>query len=293
MQAMAFELSATTSVVVTNANPRREMHGEEKVRAIDITCSLTVENTILDVLQLGLREHHFCNRAAEAQQGTLPDVMIPLPNLRFAQLPAIYHFNKGVRLRGYTLIRDYGTNEEHFRFEDVVLTAINYEIFEGGTVKLNFTVQYNGEELQDNDLYGELSGLTSEGEMFIKLLRPAELKLAKKGYRAGKPDAQPTKDKNPDQSELDVDGQQSPEDAFAQAAYGKVWIRGADEVQHESIDELLTASHQEIPLDVGEEVDIETTSGQLLVVRITAIDDDSGDVSHELVTQQDLEEAPE
>lgn len=285
-----FQLTETTAVVVTNANPRREMHGEEKVRAIDITCSLTVENTILDVLQLGLREHHFCNRAAEAQQGTLPDVMIPLPNLRFAQLPAIYHFNKGVRLRGYTLIRDYGTNEEHFRFEDVVLTAINYEIFEGGTVKLNFTVQYNGEELQDNDLYGELSGLTSEGEMFIKLLRPAELKVAKKGYRAGKPDTQAVPEKSKDQLELG-DDQQSPEDAFAQAAMGQVWSRGCDEEKYDSIDALLEVSHRENPLEVGEELDIDSASGTFVVIRITAIDEETDKASFEIVSQHAAEEA--
>lgn len=290
---MAFALNEPTEVTITNANPRRELHGDEKVRAIDLAFVLKGENSLLDLIQEGLREHHFCNRAAEAMQQALPDMLIPLPNLKHPNLPTTYHYQKGVKLRGYRFIWDFGISDDHVDFEDVVLSNLQYEIFEGGSVQVKGTIQYNGEELQDNDLYGELSGLASEEPIHIKLIPPAILQIAKKGYRAGKPDAQPTQDKNPDQSELDVDGQQSPEDAFAQAAYGKVWIRGADEVKHESIDELLTASHQEIPLDVGEEVDIETTSGQLLVVRITAIDDDSGDVSHELVTQQDLEEAPE
>lgn len=284
---MSFELSETTAVVVTNANPRRELHGEEKVRAIDIACSLTTENNILNQLQDGLREHHFCNKAADAQQGTLPDVMIPLPNLRFPQLPTTYHFNKGVKLRGYTFIRDFGTDDERVRFEDAVLSAISYEIFEGGSVKLNFTIQYNGDELQDNELYGDLSGLASEGEIHIRLLKPAELKVAKKGYRAGKPDTQTAPEKNKDQLELGEG--QSPEDALMLAALGKVWSRGCEDEQHESIDALLIATNEENPLEIGEELDIDSEHGTFLVIRITAIDEETGKASFDIVKQ----EAPE
>lgn len=56
---MAFELADSTAVTITNANPRRELHGEEKVRAIDISFTLTGENTLLDLLEPGLREHHY------------------------------------------------------------------------------------------------------------------------------------------------------------------------------------------------------------------------------------------
>lgn len=289
MQAMAFELSETTAVVVTNANPRRELHGEESVRAIDISCVLTTDNTILDELQEGLRAHHFCNRAAEAQQAELPDVLQVLPNLRFPQLPATYPFNKGVKLRGYTLIRDFGINEEHLRLEDVVLAAINYEIFEGGTVKLSFKIQYNGDELQDNEIFGELSSLASDGEIFIKLLKPAEMKVAKKGYRAGKPDTQATPEKDPNQRELE-DGQQSPEDAFVLAALGQVWSRGGEEEKFDTIDELLEVTHKENPLEVGEELDIDSASGTFVVIRITAIDEETDKASFEIVSQHAAEE---
>lgn len=286
---MAFALETPTKVTITNANPRRELHGEEKVRAIDLAFSLKGENALLDLIQEGLREHHFCNRAADAQQQALPDVVIPLPNIRHPNLPTSYHYQKGVKLRGYRFIWDYGTQDDYVDFQDAVLSNLQYEIFEGGSVEVKGTIQYNGEELQDNILYGELSGLASEGEIHIKLIPPAVLQIAKKGYRAGKPDTQPGPDKNPDQGDLDIDGQQSPEDAFA-AAMGKVWIRGFEDEKHDSIDEALKASNEEVPLDISEEVDIETESGMLIVVRITSIDD-AGNVSHEIVTEQPLEDA--
>jgi hypothetical protein len=185
---MPFELSAVTKISVTNANPRREFHGEEKVRAIDISFCIKGENTLLDLLEPGLREHHFWNKALTAGQETLPDVVIPLPNLRHPNLPLAYTYAKGQKWRGYRFIWDFGTDNAHVDFTDAVLTGMRYEIAEGGSVSIFGTIQYNGDELGDNDLYGELSGLASDEDIHIRLLAPAELIAAKKGYRAGKPD---------------------------------------------------------------------------------------------------------
>lgn len=286
---MAFALNEPTAVTITNVNPRSEFHGEEKVRALDLSFTLQGENTLLDLIQDGLREHHFCNKAADAQQDSLlPAELIPLPNLKHPNLPTSYHYQKGVKLRGYRFVWDYGLEGEHVDFQDVVLSNLQYEIFEGGTVTVKGTIQYNGEELQDNILHGELTGLASEGEIYIKLIPPAILQVAKKGYRAGKPDTQPTPEKNPDQLDLEA-GQQSPEAAFAMAAMGKVWSRGCDEDKYDCIDALLEATHAEEELEVGEELDIETESGQLEVIRITAIDEETGKASFDIVKQ----EAPE
>lgn len=184
-----FQLSEVTMVSITNTNPRRELHGDENVRAIDLSFSITGENTLLDLIEPGLREHHYCNRALKAGQETLPNVLVPLPNLRFPKLPLSYAYGKKTdKLRGYRFIWDYGTEDAHIDFSDVVLTSLHYDLNEGGSVTVKGTIQYNGEELQDNEVYGELSGLTSDGEIYIKLLAPADVVLANKGYRAGKPD---------------------------------------------------------------------------------------------------------
>ncbi|MFD2755972.1 hypothetical protein [Comamonas terrae] len=227
---MAFELAEPTTVAITNANPRRELHGEEKVRAIDLSFTLTGENTLLDLIEPGLREHHYCNNALKDGQDPLPGVVIPLPNLRHPQLPLIYHYGKGQKWRGYHFIWDWGIDENHVDFTDAVLSGLQYELSEGGSVTIKGTISYNGEELQDNDLFGELSGLAAEGEISIKLLAPAELVQAKKGYRAGKPDTPPARDSGSGELDFDDDDEDSeeegdgeertPESAFADSVLG-------------------------------------------------------------------------
>lgn len=220
---MPFELTEVQKVSVTNANPRTEFHGEDHVRAIDITFAITGENTLLDLIEPGLREHHYTNRALTAGQEALPDIVIPLPNLRHPHLPTSYQYAKGVKWRGFRFIRDFGIREDQIDFSDCAAGGLKYEIQEGGTVSIWCTVSYNGEELADNELYGMLSGLASEGEMHIKLLAPPELAVAKKGFRAGKPDTPPTSKGDADQGELgdgeEGDGDEldpdSPEGALA------------------------------------------------------------------------------
>lgn len=283
-----FQLVEPTQVTITNANPRRELHGEEKVRAIDLAFVLKGDNTLLDLIQPGLREHHFCNHAAEAQQQELPDMLIPLPNLKHPNLPTTYHYQKGVKLRGYRFVWDYGTQDDYVDFGDAVLANLQYEILEGGSVEVKGTIQYNGEELQDNILYGELSGLASEEPIFIKLLAPATAQVAKKGYRAGQPDTQPPADKDPNQRELG-EGQQTPEDAFAQSVASQVWIQYGEDEKFDSVDALLRFCMSEEPLEVHEELTIEFSSGLTQVIRITGVDEEAGTASYELVPIKETE----
>lgn len=277
-----FELVEPTQVTITNANPRRELHGEEKVRAIDLAFVLRGDNTLLDLIQPGLREHHFCNRAAEAHQQELPDMLVPLPNLKHPNLPTTYHYQKGVKLRGYRFVWDYGTQDDYVDFQDVVLANLQYEIFEGGSVEVKGTIQYNGEELHDNILYGELSGLASEEPIHIKLLAPATAQVAKKGYRAGQPDTPPAQEIDPAQRNLE-EGQQTPEDAFAQAAMGQVWIQYMDDEKFDSIDALLRDCMAKEVLEVHEELTIESSAGTTLPIRITEVDEEAGTASYEVV----------
>lgn len=223
-----FQLENTTQVNCTHANTRTELHGEERVRAIDLAFSLTGENTLLDLIEPGLRELHFCNNALKAGQEVLPGVLIPLPNLRYPKLPLSYHYAKGEKWRGFRFVWDWGTEGAHVDFTDAVLSNLHYELLEGGSCKVHFTVQYNGEELANNDVYGELAGLASMGEIYIQLLAPAEVKPAKKGYRAGQPDAAPPADNSGDDGALfpppgddegsqPEGGQQTPGAALAEA----------------------------------------------------------------------------
>lgn len=101
---MAFELTEVTEVEITKVNVRTELHGEERVLAVDLRCRLKGENTILDPIKPGLREHYYWNKAMTAGQEALPGVVIPMPNLRHPELPTekiqFQHGPKG-RSRGY------------------------------------------------------------------------------------------------------------------------------------------------------------------------------------------------
>ena len=217
---MLFQLSEVTKVAVTNTNPRREFHGEEKVRAIDISMCVSGENTLLDLIEDGLRAHHYYNREALAGQDTFPTVTVPLPNLRFPRLPLTYHYAKGEKWRGYRLVRDFGLEDESFDFDDVVISSIHYELADGGSCKVFFTISYNGDELTDNDLYGRLSGLASEGDIHIKLLAPAGVVPVKKGYRAGKPDTPSTEPEDGAQQSLEgAAGGEEPAAGSPEAAF--------------------------------------------------------------------------
>lgn len=206
---MQFELPEITKVNFTNANVRRELHGEEHVRAVDLAMTIEGENTLLDKLETGLREHHFCNKALAAGQEPLPDVIVPLPNLRHTNLPTKIQYAKGQKMRGYRFVLDFGLGgDSNIDFTDCVLTGLWYEIFEGGSVTVGFTVQYNGDELCDDETYGRLAGLATVGEGYVQIIAPPMLTLVKgKGYRSGKPDTPATTDEGDllDQDEEDGD----------------------------------------------------------------------------------------
>lgn len=188
---MTFQLEAVHAVKFVNANVRRELHGEEHVRAVDLAMTISGENTLLDLIEPGLREHHYCNRALKAGQETLPDVVIPLPNRRFPHLPEKVQYAKGEKWLGYRFTLDFGLGDEqsNLDFSDCVLTGIWYELAEGGSVTIGFTVQYNGDELKNDAVYGRLAGLATVGEGHVQVIAPPVLQLVKsKGYRSGKPD---------------------------------------------------------------------------------------------------------
>jgi hypothetical protein len=187
---MPFQLEAVTQVAFTNANVRRELHGEEHVRAFDLAMTMTGENTLLDLIEPGLREHHYCNKALAAGQETLPDVLIPLPDLRHPKLPAKFAYAKGEKARGYRFVLDFGLGgESNLDFSDCVLSTVWYELNQGGTVTIGWTIQYNGDELKDDSIYGRVAGLATLGTGHVQIIAPPVLQLVKgKGYRSGHTD---------------------------------------------------------------------------------------------------------
>lgn len=214
---MPFELQEVTKVEITKVNVRTELHGDERVLAVDLRCRLTGENVILDKIKPGLREHFYWNKAMTAGQEPLPGVVIPLPNLRHPELPtegiAFEHGPKG-KSRGYRFMRDYGTDEHRWDFSDVAVSGMLLkELHEGGSSTIEWTLSYNGDELADTETLNAVVRLGVDGSIHMKLLAPPELLPVKKGYRAGKPDTPMPLVGDGAQGELGDDDDEEPEGA--------------------------------------------------------------------------------
>lgn len=236
---MKFELTQPTEVTITNVNGRVELHGEDRVQAVDIAFTLTGPNTLLDMLKPGLREHFYFNAAKKAgQKALLADE--PLPNLRHAELPAEgIAFRKGEKWRGYRFQRDYGTQGAVLDFTDAVLSGIKFDCLEGGTVTIYGTIQYNGEELADRDVLGDVISLAVERNIHMVLLAPPELLKVGKGYRANRPDTKPSAGAAAGQRELgeggdgDDDDEQADDDREdTSTATGAFLAAGGPAVKH-------------------------------------------------------------
>lgn len=192
---MPFELLTVTQVTWTNVNPRPEFHGEEHVRAIDLSFCIEGSNELLDSIEPGLLVHHYTNTAAKTGQDQLPEMIGALPNLRHPKLPTSYRYAKDEKPRGYVLEIDYGMGDRNVVLKDCVRGTLGYETVEGGTVRIEVTMQYNGEQLQNDALHGRLCGLAGEGTGHILLRAPLQPIMVKgKGWRSGKPDAKPVTD---------------------------------------------------------------------------------------------------
>lgn len=178
---MPFEFPRVTPAKLTHVNVRRELHGEEHVPAMDLSLRLEGSNELLDLLDPSLRLALYYNAAAKAGQENLPEVLAHLPNLRLAKLNAQkFKWAPGERHKGYRFVLDYGLGEEadsNVELDACTVTGWNFETKEGGTVILEFVVQYAGEKLTA-DARGKLTGLTDE-TIHIQLFAPAVLEVIK------------------------------------------------------------------------------------------------------------------
>ncbi|WP_423459953.1 hypothetical protein [Ottowia sp. VDI28] len=169
-----FAFREVTDVKLTSVNFRKEIHGDEHVQAVDLTMGVDVPNTLLDIIQPGLREALYFNIDASRGQVTIVDLPETLPNLRFPRLNGgkFSLDDKKNKLAGYELFIDYGLGDDRsnmvFDCCKVVKRAI--ETKEGGTVHLSWQVQYSGDRL-DQETCGKLA-LLEQDLIAIRLIPP-------------------------------------------------------------------------------------------------------------------------
>lgn len=207
-----FAFESVTAVLLKHVNNRKEFHGEDRQPAVDLSFRLEGPNDLLNKLGPELRTALYCNKAATDGQEDIPEVLAVLPNLRNPHLNKnSYTWDKGARHKGYRLVLDYGLGDEQSNedLEDCTVTGWRFEAKEGGTVVLEWVVQYNGEQL-DSDLIGKLGMLMGE-TVHIQLIPPPTLQVVR---GKDKPPADPPKDTQT--GDVFADG--SPEAALADAA---------------------------------------------------------------------------
>lgn len=169
-----FAFRSVADVKLCSVNFRKEIHGDEHVQAVDLTMSVDVPNTALDVIQPGLREALYWNAEAANGQSNLDGVAETLPNLRFP------HLNDGKfsigskknKLAGYDLTIEYGLGDEqsNMAFDCCKVVKRVIEAKEGGTIHLTWQVQYSGDRL-DQETCGKLA-LLEQDLIAITLIPP-------------------------------------------------------------------------------------------------------------------------
>jgi hypothetical protein len=189
-----FHLNDVTEVTCTSANTRQEMHGPEKHDAIDLTFVLRKPNDFLNLIEPGLRDHHYYNEAVakSGQEPGLAPELMPAPDLRYPMLNRDHVYRPNEKPRGYTFILDYGLGDERSNIvlQDCVLTPVQYTTNPDGIVDFTkVTVQYNGNQLADDHILSRLVRLPAKPVVHMKLIAPEKLVLVKgKGWRSGHPD---------------------------------------------------------------------------------------------------------
>lgn len=209
MNTPKFEFLSPISVMLINVNPRKELHGEEHVQAIDLSFKADFPNTILDqVLAVGLCDSLYYNRSAESGQESLDGIDAVAPNLRFPKLNG-QRFTWGGKdkLVGYTITLEFGLGDavSNIELELCKVSGRVFEVKEGGTIVLSWKVQ-NASDRLDMDTCGKLVLLGSE-EVTMTLRAPV--------VHAEEPDEEPESPfLDDDPAPLDSQDPMTPEQAL-------------------------------------------------------------------------------
>lgn len=133
-----FSLSRQT-VRLASVNPRAELHGEERIPAVDLKIDMKVSNDVLSEFDSALKGSLYMRGEAD-----LVDDPGHLPVLRF---PLMSAFKWGKEFVGYALRIHWGVSGR----DDIVLLecgvdGFRFECMEGGSVAVCFRVQAHPDE---------------------------------------------------------------------------------------------------------------------------------------------------
>jgi hypothetical protein len=163
-----FQLEETTAVVLTSVNNRAELHGEDKVPAIDLGFRWETGNSVLARFDPNLLQVLYHRSSAADAQGDIPGVERVMQNLRFPKLSTPLRWAED--LVGYFLEIEYGTGgKSNLRLDAVDVGKFKLTPKEGGTVIVEFQVQASTNITER--VFGKLPLLLGN-EVKITLLAP-------------------------------------------------------------------------------------------------------------------------
>jgi hypothetical protein len=161
-----FQIQDFTEVHLASVTNRIEKHGDEDVPAVSLSVSFTTENTLLDLIDPGLR--HALFKAKPDAEPELPEMEQTTPVLR---CNSIEKLTLTTAHEGWRLAMDQGIDESApLEFGGCKVDKITVDAHQGGSVTIKLRV---GTSDVDAERLGKLA-VNNGQSIWIKLLKPAK-----------------------------------------------------------------------------------------------------------------------
>lgn len=180
------EFAHPTGVFLDHVQSRIELHGEEKVLAIDLSMHYTGSNLVLEDVAPGLREALFTAHARQPGRKAQGEMDLPVDDMPHLRAPALVPpLRLDCELEGATVVVSHGVKAKtsiHLnlcRVHKVRVTAI-----EGGSTEVKFSVSC-------------ASGIDAQVVGTLSMKQQQEIELTLVGPKADDQVEQPTKTDEP------------------------------------------------------------------------------------------------
>jgi len=179
-----FQITTPTEVKLCSMTPRTEKHGDEDVSAVSLSLRVTGPNTMLDILQPGLRDALY--KPVEGQE-QLPGVEPSTPLLRSRGIESV---KLTACFEGWTLAIDQGIDEsDPIKLGGSKIDKFVVEPRDGGSIELTFRVGSSDiDETEAGWLFGHL-GQPIVVTIAAPEAKPAAIDGSTEAFQADHPDA--------------------------------------------------------------------------------------------------------
>lgn len=204
-----FELTKPTVVKLDHSKSRKENHGDVLVNALDLSLTLTANQSVLEmidpelltglyrVVPLSEEEEDADSDGDDESGGEQAEMDLPIgvrPYLRFPHMKYPVMPHEGKELIGYTLRLDYGLGgDSDHTLHLCVLKKFGVTPIEGGSVEISWHLSTSA-DITDTEI--GIFGARIQENITITLLKPNEVPsgVIKAGADSGAPGTGPAAD---------------------------------------------------------------------------------------------------